>query len=272
LRVEEILERLLAGEFSVEEALRLIESQRVEVVEGLARLDPERLRRKGVPEVVYAPGKTPELTAELAGRLLGASGVALVSRCADEHRVSLEDLASRESMQFERFGSGVRLRVTTTTPATAGEHAGKIGLLAAGTSDIDVAEEARMVAETMGCRVLRFYDVGVAALHRLVEPLRNIVAADIDVIVVAAGMEGALPSVVAGLVAVPVIALPISTGYGAGGRGLAALLATLQSCSPGVVVVNIDNGIGAGAAAALIANRAAAMRARTFAAPDAQRA
>ena len=117
-----------------------------------------------------------------------------------------------------------------------------------------------MVAETMGVRVLRAYDVGVSALHRLAEPLEAMVEAGVDALVVAAGMEGALPTVVGGLVSAPVVAVPTSTGYGAGGNGLAALLSMLQTCSPGVTLVNIDNGVGAGAAAALIALRVQAAR------------
>jgi pyridinium-3,5-biscarboxylic acid mononucleotide synthase len=248
--MKEILERLLAGQFSVEEALRAIEGERVEKVGALARLDPDRMRRKGVPEVILADAKTPGLTAELAVRLLDASGVALVSRVDHEHDVALRAAAKagERPAEIDVFGSGRRLRRTPAAEAGGGS----IGILTGGSSDIDVAEEARMVAETMGVRVSRAYDVGIAAVHRLAEPLA---------VVVVAGMEGALPTLVGGLIAAPVVAVPTSTGYGAGGRGLAALLAMLQTCSPGVVVVNIDNGIGAGAAAALIAQRVA--RART---------
>ncbi|MDP9351573.1 MAG: nickel pincer cofactor biosynthesis protein LarB, partial [Chloroflexota bacterium] len=137
---------------------------------------------------------------------------------------------------------------------------GRVGVLSAGSSDIPYAEEASVVAMQMGCTVRHIYDVGVAGLHRLFPPLRGLLQEGVDVIVVAAGMDGALPAVVSGLVDVPVIGLPTSTGYGAGGAGLAALLTMLQSCSPGLAVVNIDNGVGAGAMAALIANRAATGR------------
>ena len=133
---------------------------------------------------------------------------------------------------------------------------GRVGVISAGTSDIPVAAEASLMAREMGATVEEVWDVGVAGLHRLVRPLERIVALGVDVIVVAAGMDGALPSVVSGLVAVPVIGLPTSVGYGFGGGGIGALTTMLQSCSPGLVVVNIDNGIGAGATAALIANRA----------------
>jgi hypothetical protein len=133
-----------------------------------------------------------------------------------------------------------------------------VGILSAGTSDIPIAAEASLIAAEMGATVLEAWDVGVAGLHRLVSPLERFAAAEVDVIVVAAGMDGALPSVVAGLVDVPVIGLPTSVGYGLGAGGVGALTTMLQSCAPGLVVVNIDNGIGAGSTAALIANRSAA--------------
>ena len=136
-------------------------------------------------------------------------------------------------------------------------------MISAGTSDIPVAEEAALMAEEMGCEVTCIYDVGVAGLHRLVAPLRELITRGTDAIIVAAGMDGALPSVVAGLVAVPVIGLPTSIGYGLGGKGVAALLAMLQTCAPGLTVVNIDNGVGAGITAAMIANRVAEARTRT---------
>jgi NCAIR mutase (PurE)-related protein len=268
--MKQILERLLAGEFSVEEALRLLDAERVEAVGDLARLDPDRLRRKGVPEVIYAPGKSPEVTAELAVRMVESSGVALVSRVSVEHDAALRRVAG--GMEVEVFGGGRRLRPRlsaagasygSTQNHAARENSvtgGRVGLIAAGTSDVDVAEEARMVADTMGAEVLHVYDVGIAAVHRLTEPLARMIAADIDALVVVAGMEGALPTLVAGLTSVPVIAVPTSSGYGAGGAGLAALLGMLQSCSPGMTVVNIDNGVGAGAAAGLIANHVAAAR------------
>jgi NCAIR mutase (PurE)-related protein len=135
------------------------------------------------------------------------------------------------------------------------EPGGCVGLLTAGTSDIPVAEEAALVISHMGCRIERGYDTGVAGVHRLLEPLKRMIESGADVLVVVAGMEGALPSVVAGLVDLPVIGVPTSTGYGLGGDGTAALYSILQSCSPGLVAVNIDNGVGAGAAAALIARR-----------------
>jgi NCAIR mutase (PurE)-related protein len=261
--MKEILERLLAGEFSVDEAMRALGAEHIEQVGELARLDPDRMRRKGVPEVVLAPGKNPTLTAELAVRLLDHAGVALVSRVDGEHDESLRDAASKAGACVDVFGSGRRLR--RSEPPEPGSRA--IGILTGGSSDVDVAEEARMVAETMGVRVLRAYDVGISAIHRLAEPLAAMVEADVDALVVVAGMEGALPTLVGGLVSAPVVAVPTSVGYGAGGGGLAALLSMLQTCSPGVTVVNIDNGVGGGAAAALIALRTSVARASARPAP-----
>lgn len=137
---------------------------------------------------------------------------------------------------------------------------GRIGILTAGTSDIGVAEEARIVAQEMGCTVYSTYDVGVAGIHRLIEPLKQILSKDVDVVVVVAGREGALASVVSGLVDVPVIAVPTSNSYGFGAKGVSTLMAMLQSCSLGLAVVNIDGGVAAGAMATLIANRAAKFR------------
>src|SRR5256885_13845682 len=146
-------------------------------------------------------------------------------------------------------------------------NGGNVGVLTAGTSDIPMAEEAAALCHEMGCEVHSAYDVGVAGLHRLFAPLRAMLAAPADAIIVAAGMDGALPSVGAGLVDVPVIGLPTSVGYGLGGGGVAALLSMLQTCAPGLVVVNIDNGVGAGATAALFAHRGAAARRRIILKP-----
>ncbi len=261
--VREILERLLAGEFTVEEALRALDAEHIDIAGDLARLDPDRLRRKGVPEVIYAPGKPPKVTADLAARMLDASGQALVSRVTDEGNVELTAVATARGATMLSYGSSRRL--LSAAPAATPPGEGGVGILAAGTSDADVAEEARMMVDAMGLPCHHAYDVGASALHRLEAPLREMIAAGVDALVVAAGMEGALPTVVAGLVSVPVIAIPVSTGYGAGGRGLAALLAMLQTCSPGMTVVNIDNGIGAGAAAGLVAARVILARPRTTA-------
>ncbi|MGI9148285.1 MAG: nickel pincer cofactor biosynthesis protein LarB [Chloroflexota bacterium] len=227
------------------------------------QVDPQRQARKGVPEVVYAAGKTPRLALASVRELLEKHprGRVLVSRADSE----VVDLLRRE---LEPSGAtvvtamnGATVLVTRRDASLPAETGGVVGLLTAGTSDAAAADEAAWVAREMGCRVIRADDVGVAGLHRLEAPLRTLRELGADVVVVAAGMDGALPSVVSGLVDVPVIGLPTAVGYGLGGRGVAALLAMLQTCSPGLTVVNIDNGVGAGATAALIANRVAAARA-----------
>jgi NCAIR mutase (PurE)-related protein len=226
------------------------------------QVDPHRQARKGVPEVVYAAGKTPRLTLASVRDLLEKHprGRVLVSRAAPEVvdllRVELEPTGATVLVAL----NGATLLVTRDGASLPAETGGVVGLLTAGSSDAPAADEAAWVAREMGCRVVRADDVGVAGLHRLEAPLRTLRELGADVVIVAAGMDGALPSVVSGLVDVPVIGLPTSVGYGLGGGGVAALLAMLQTCAPGLVVVNIDNGVGAGATAALIANRVAAAR------------
>lgn len=221
-----------------------------------ARLDAYRDLRKGVPEVIYAAHKSDEDLEAIVVRYLQERGYALVTRLESDRAERLERALLEMSDVAEAglaYQPGARVLAAYTASYEAPEEQGCVGLLTAGTSDIPVAEEAALVITHMGCRVERGYDTGVAGLHRLAEPLARMLEARADVLVVVAGMEGALPSVVAGLVDTPVIGVPTSTGYGLGGDGTAALYSMLQSCSPGLVVVNIDNGVGAGAAAALIA-------------------
>lgn len=226
-----------------------VSPERIEI-----RPDPARERRKGVPEVVFGETKTTEQVIAMARSLLEATGRALISRVRPETLATLrQDFQAYTLRVREAAGAVVIYQPGYTLRSTGG----RVGVLSAGTSDVPVAEEAALIAEEMGCRVTCIYDVGVAGLHRLLEPLRDLLAGGVDVIIVAAGMDGALPSVVAGLVPVPVIGLPTSVGYGLGGNGVAALLSMLQTCAPGLSVVNIDNGVGAGATAALIANRVA---------------
>jgi hypothetical protein len=223
----------------------------------VARLDVDRESRKGAPEVVLADRKQPEHVLEIARVFLDARGRVLLSRLPAETAALL--IERYEDHQIERF-EAARGMVIRRPDHLVRSTGGVVGIVTAGTSDVPVAEEAQMVAREMGCTVVTAYDCGVAGIHRLAEPLRQFREAPVDVIIVAAGMDGALPSVVSGIVDVPVIGLPVSVGYGLGGQGLAALLSMLQTCSPGLTVVNIDNGIGAGISAALIANRVAAAR------------
>lgn len=224
------------------------------------RADPGREQRKGAPEVIFAETKEVPQIIAMAHSLLAGSGRAIISRMRAEMQAPISAaFAGYPSRVSEAARSMVIYSPTYVRRSTGG----RIGVISAGTSDIPVAEEAILIAEEMGCHITRIYDVGVAGLHRLLRPLRDLLSEDVDVIITVAGMDGALPSVVAGLVPVPVIGLPTSIGYGIGGKGVAALLSMLQTCAPGLAVVNIDNGVGAGITAALIANRVAAARTET---------
>ncbi len=221
------------------------------------RPDPERESRKGVPEVIFGESKEVAQVIAMARRLLQSTGRTIISRVRPEAIPAIQEAFQSSTV---RLYEASRIVVLSRPDYERKHTGGRVGIISAGTSDIPVAEEAAVMAEEMGCSVTCIYDVGVAGLHRLLQPLRELLASGVDAIVVAAGMDGALPSVVAGLVPVPVIGLPTSVGYGIGGKGLAALLSMLQTCAPGLVVVNIDNGIGAGSTAALIANRVAQAR------------
>ncbi|MBN1660329.1 MAG: nickel pincer cofactor biosynthesis protein LarB [Anaerolineae bacterium] len=235
--------------------------------QAAARPDFHRHGRKGVPEVIIAERKTVEQSIAIAHRFLEATGRAILSRCpaALEARLAAEFEGAAEIEWLPAPRAAVLRRPDFSPPQTGGS----VGILTAGTSDVAQAEEAALLCREMGCQVYTAYDVGVAGIHRLWEPLQYMVQeARVDVLIVAAGMDGALPSVVSGLVDVPVIGLPTSVGYGLGGGGEAAILSMLQTCAPGMAVVNIDNGIGAGAIAGLIANRAAAARNQIPATPS----
>ena len=221
------------------------------------RPDAGREQRKGIPEVVFGETKSVTQIIAMAHGLLGASGRAIISRVRPEAISPLQLAFQQYTVRVHESARAVVIYKPDFVEKHTGGH---VGVISAGTSDIPVAEEAAIVAKEMGCRVTCIYDVGVAGLHRLIEPLRNMLSTDVDAIIVAAGMDGALPSVVAGIVPVPVIGLPTSIGYGFGGNGVAALLSMLQTCAPGLTVVNIDNGVGAGITAALIANRVAQAR------------
>jgi hypothetical protein len=239
--LEALLEAVRDGRTPVGEAARRLASWPCADL-GFARVDLQRAARCGFPEVVFCPGKTPEDVAAIAERILEAGHDLLATRASPEQA---------HAVRARIPGAEVHERARCIT-VRAGKPAreGLVAVVCAGTADLPVAEEARVAADMLGARVETFYDVGVAGLHRLLGTLDGIRKA--RAVVVAAGMEGALPSVVGGLVAVPVIAVPTSVGYGTSFGGLAALLAMLNSCSPNVSVVNIDNGFGAGVVAALI--------------------
>jgi NCAIR mutase (PurE)-related protein len=223
----------------------------------LVHLDVNREARTGVPEIVMAAGKDQATLLAITQTLLDEHGRAILSRTRPAMIRALRDhFADYRVDEYPRARMAVIKRPDVLPRSTGGS----VGIVTAGTSDAPYAEQAQIVAQEMGCETSIIYDVGVAGLHRLVQPLHRLLEDRVDVIIVAAGMDGALPSVIAGLVEVPVVGLPTSTGYGLGGRGISALLSMLQTCVPGLTVVNVDNGVGAGASAALIANRIAAAR------------
>jgi hypothetical protein len=240
--VEELLRKVKEGTVSPEEAASRLATLPYEDL-GFAKVDHHRALRRGFPETVFGSGKTPEQIVAIVDRIAARGQRVLVTRTtAEVHR----QVALRRPEA--RFHEAARCLTVEAEPAPA--LPGRIAVCAAGTSDLPVAEEAAVTATFHGASVERIYDVGVAGLHRLLDRAEAIRKA--DVVIVAAGMEGALPSVVAGLVDVPVVAVPTSIGYGASFQGLAALLAMLNSCASGVGVVNIDNGFGAAHLACLI--------------------
>ena len=257
--VNEVLERLLAGELTIDEARRELSAFSIRQIGELARLDTKRAYRVGAPELILGEGKHPEDAARLSIQMAKERGYALVTRVGDQH---VKEIKNGLPKGFDTSYNRVAHAVLVKRRGYTFPKAGKIGVLAAGTADVPVAEEAAVAAGVMGCKVLKAYDVGIAGIHRLFKPLELMAREGVAALVVVAGMEGALPSVVASLVDVPVIGVPTSVGYGVGLKGAAALMAMLQSCSPKIAVVNIDNGLGAGVFAGLIAKQSESKKKR----------
>jgi pyridinium-3,5-biscarboxylic acid mononucleotide synthase len=259
---ERILAGLLAdvasGRVTVDAAVERLRDLPYERVDG-ARIDHHRELRTGAAEAIYGPGKTVEQVVAAARALVArASGGAFVTRASDEQADAVV-AAIPDARVHPRSGLIVLRRAAEANGVEQDTAGGHVAIVTAGTSDLSVAEEAARTVEALGPRVEELVDVGVAGIHRVLDLRRCLDAADCAVVV--AGMEGALPSVVAGLISTPVIAVPTSVGYGASFEGLAALLGMLSSCAPGVTVVNIDNGFGAAQAAYRILRAARATRA-----------
>ena len=276
MNLRTLLMRYSKGELSIDELQKQISLHSIEqIADNVAQLDVNREIRKEIPEVIFAKGKEYADLLEITRAAVHRNGRVIVSKVQPEQllirlckalkRAKLEIevgkksstiLVSDNSHLFLSSGASGSSRDGSSVGARAG---GKIGVLAAGTSDIGIAEEARLMAKSMGCETIESYDVGIAGIHRLFPALRKMISENVGAIVVVAGMEGALASVVTSMVNIPVIGVPTSVGYGFGSDGVAALASMLQSCTPGLCVVNIDNGIGAGATAALISNQLAKM-------------
>ena len=262
MSVSDVLASVKSGRISLRKAESLLRLDAVGIVGDLARLDYNRYLRRGVPEIVYAQSKTTDQLVKIISKLI-------TKRNDDTLPIILSKVRRDQVSEVVKFGTGkFRERgyaaryYEEASMITIGRNMertrkklGRVALLAAGTSDIPALSESEVLLNLLGCNTIRYNDVGVAALHRLSEPLKKIFEFQPDAIIVAAGMEGALPSLIAGLSDVPVIGLPTSVGYGYGRNGEAALMSMLQACPLGICVVNIDAGVAAGVVAWLIARR-----------------
>jgi NCAIR mutase (PurE)-related protein len=250
----DILEKLAKGEISIENAELALRKLALVRIGDIGKVDFNRQETSGVPEVVFAESKEVEDLVKIVGTLVEKNGVVLLTRMDGKKLEGVK--RALPNFIIEAVGSNSHLTVFASSSTwSEPPKQGKIAILTAGTSDVVFARETEAIARLMGVEVLTFYDVGVAGIHRLVEPIQHIVEENVDAVVVFAGMEGALPTVVASLIDAPVIGVPVPTGYGHGGKGETALASMLQSCSPGLAVVNIGNGLGAGSVASLIARR-----------------
>jgi NCAIR mutase (PurE)-related protein len=241
-QIRDLLEKVRSGKIRVKEALENLKVLPYQDL-GFAKIDTHRELRRNYPEIIFCPGKTPEQIAHIAEQMWENKSTVMAVRANREVYQAIKN-----SLPEARYYEKAKIAVLGERKEKVSSHT--ILVVSAGTADMPVAEEAAVTAEIMNNKVDRLYDVGVAGIHRLFDNKGKIFSA--NVLVVVAGMEGALPSVVGGLVSKPVIAVPTSVGYGASFKGVSALLAMLNSCAPGIAVVNIDNGFGAGYMASLI--------------------
>ncbi len=252
METHEILKNVKSGKISVSDAQRLLSLYSIEEIEGIAKIDINRRKRRGIPEIIFAETKETDEIKKIVKRTLVKSNSVIVSRLKKTDYSKIQTFAKKQKIKVK---TGKKSSTLLLFKKPIKFQGGKVGILTAGTSDIGVAEEARLVCETMNCKCITSYDVGVAGIQRIFPILKEMVRKDVDCIIVAAGMEGALATLVSTLVDIPIIGIPTSVGYGYGEKGIAALASMLQSCSLGLSVVNIDNGIAAGGIAANIANR-----------------
>lgn len=259
--LKELLSQVSEKKISLDDAYTKIKKLSLVDVDDIVQFDIFRDSRTGVPEVVYAEFKTPEHCLEIIEKVVPKKGVVLFTRLKNNHKEAFNEFFSKQKqfkVEMSNLGnSAIVYSSEYTFPKISNT---KVGLITAGTSDIPIAKEAEAVLKIMGVETVDAYDIGVAGLHRLINPLKTMLTDGIDVLIVFAGMEGALPSVVAGLVDIPIIAVPISVGYGIKPPGEVALLSMLSSCSPGMSIVNVDAGFNAGAMAGLIALRCSQRR------------
>jgi len=252
LNVEQIFQSLQKGKISPSKAKKLLSLYSIERIGNIAQIDTGRKNRKGIPEIILGERKQLLDLKKIIKKTLSKNNEVLVSRIKKKDYSKILEFSKKNKYKIKSGKNTSALLIYKNNIKKTG---GKVGIIAAGTSDIGVGEEARLVCESMNCDCLCSYDVGIAGLHRIFPVLKQFVESEVGAIIVVAGMEGALASIVSSIADVPVIGVPTSIGYGYGEKGVAALASMLQSCSLGLTVVNIDNGVGAGAAAANIANR-----------------
>ena len=268
--MKEILKSLAEGKISIEECDTLLKAESIRQLDDVAQIDTSRKDRTGFPEAILADSKDYDDLLTIIKRFfekqesdsdsIELKNNIIITRLSKERCESLKkdlDYLFEKGIKFDYNKRAKILIIYKDSLVDFNPEYGKVGLLTAGTSDIPIAEEAKVIVEQGGCEVISSYDIGVAGIHRLFPQIAHMVEEDVCAFIVCAGMEGALPSVVAGLVDVPVIAVPTSVGYGIGADGKAALYSMLQSCAPGLSVVNIDNGFGAGVCALTIAKNIA---------------
>ena len=268
--MKEILKSLAEGKISIEECETLLKAESIRQLDDVAQIDTSRKDRTGFPEAILADSKDYDDLLTIIKRFfekqesdtdsIELKNNIIITRLSKERYESLKndlDYLLEKGIKFDYNKRAKILIIYKDSLVDFNPEYGKVGLLTAGTSDIPIAEEAKVIVEQGGCEVISSYDIGVAGIHRLFPQIAHMVEEDVCAFIVCAGMEGALPSVVAGLVDVPVIAVPTSVGYGIGADGKAALYSMLQSCAPGLAVVNIDNGFGAGVCALTIAKNIA---------------
>ncbi|MEO9308228.1 conserved hypothetical protein [Nitrosotalea sinensis] len=247
----EILESLDLGKISITKAKKMLSLYAVEKIEDFAKIDTSRKLRRGIPEVIFAEKKELDDLKKIILATTIKSDSVLVSRINKDDYKKILSFSKKNKLKIHTGKNTTTLLFSKKLHSTGG----KVGILTAGTSDVGIAEEARLVCEAMGCKCICSYDIGIAGIHRVFPVIKKLISEEVDAIIVVAGMEGALASVVSSLVDIPVVGVPSSVGYGYGEKGIAALASMLQSCTLGLTVVNIDNGIGAGAFAANVANR-----------------
>lgn len=250
--LEKILESVKSNKISNEDAKKLLSLYSIEEIENIAKIDINRSKRKGIPEVIFAESKQLDEIKKIIENIIKKTDSIVVSRIKKKDYKKIIDFSRKLKLKIKTGKNSSTVVLSKKNLKPTGR---KIGIITAGTSDISVAEEARLMCEAMNCQTICSYDVGVAGIQRIFPVLKKMVKEDVDCIIVAAGMEGALATLVSSLAEVPVIGIPTSVGYGYGEKGIAALASMLQSCSLGLSVVNIDNGIAAGAIASNIANR-----------------